>query len=108
MKHKRLDALKQQADIQQLCQVTCLPAAARAQLAAAVSQQAQELQPYWLSALKGIPQTPRFCCWGSTTVPAILLQLLTVGAGFICDAGAAEEAETFFTLEAVSARALAG
>lgn len=101
MKHKRLDVLKQQADIQQLWQVTCLPAAA-------VPQQAQQLQPYRLSALKRIPQTPRFCCRGSTTVPAILPQLLTVGAGFICDAGAAEEAETFFTLEAVSAGALAG
>lgn len=41
MKYKRLDAFEQQADIQQLCQVTCLPTAA-------VPQQAQELQCFRL------------------------------------------------------------
>lgn len=41
-------------------------------------------------------------------MPAVLSQLLTIGAGFICHTGAAEEAETFFTLEAVSTGALAG
>ena len=108
MKYKRLGAFEQQADIQQLCQVSRLLTAARAQLTAAVPQQAQELQCFRLSALKGIPQNPHFCYQGSTTVPAVLPQLLTVGTGFICYTGAAEEAETFFTLEAVSTGALAG
>lgn len=97
---------EQQADIQKQCQVSHLPPTIGAQPAAAMPQQAQELQHVQLYMVKGIPQTSHFCYQGSTTVPAVLP--LTIGTDFICHTGATEEAVTFLTPEAVSTGALAG